>query len=343
MQNVNIFLSYCWKDSEIADDIFAYFKDKKNIILHRDSIDIGSWKSIKEYMQSINNMDYAILLISDSYLKSVNCMYEVLEVMRDRKYTEKVFPIVVNPEIYSPFSRIEYVKYWEGQFKSFSEKINEVEVQNQGPLNRDLKRYQDIASTIAEFLDVVADMNNPHVSDVKKRIEEKLIEVGAVETAKKQSENLFEQLGISQSRFTGEPTDLEINQFIKESYEQIINLLSKLSEQCISRYGNIQAQVEKVDNRTTIFRFYREGSLVRGLKVFLGSMYSSRDSIGISDATMYYGGNNNSWNGLYEAKVVDGELKLCVGLLGWNRDRAMNCQEVVADIWKNYIELYLER
>ena len=102
-------------------------------------------------------------------------------------------------------------------------------------------------------------------------------------------------------------------------------------------------QVEKIDTRTTIFRFYRAGSLVRGLKIFLASVYGLRDNIGVADATMYYGGSNNSWNGMYEVKVVDEELKLCATMSMWNRNQAMTCQEVVADIWKNYIQMYLER
>lgn len=343
MKDTNVFLSYCWADSEIADDIFNYFKNKKNIILHRDSIDIGPWKSIKEYMQTITNMDYVILLVSDAYLKSANCMYEVLEVMRDRKYKEKVFPVVVNPDIYNPFSRIEYVKHWEEQFKSFNEKINELEIQNQGPLNRDLKRYQDIASNMAEFLYVLSDMNNPHISDVKEKIENKLFEVGIVETDDEQSKNLLEQLGISQNKFIGGPTDLEINRFVKESYEQIIKMFLQLGEQCKERFGNVHVQVEKVNTRTTIFRFYRSGNLVRGIKIFLGNMFGSRDTIGVADATMYYGGSNNSWNGMYEAKVVDGELKLCATMSMWNRNQVMTCREVVADIWENYVQIYLER
>ena len=190
---------------------------------------------------------------------------------------------------------------------------------------------------------MVSDMNNPHISDVKKRIEDKLQKIGVVETDNRQSENIFEQLGISQNKFAGEPTDLEINQFVKTSYEQIISLFSQLGEQCKDRYGNVQVQVEKIDARTTIFRFYCEGSLIRGLKIFLGNMYGLRDTIGVVDATMYYGGSNNSWNGMYEAKVVDEELKLCATMSTWDRNQTMTCQEVVADIWKNYIQMYLER
>ena len=73
----NIFVSYCQKDSVYADNIDLYFKEK-DINIHRDIRDISNWKSIREYMNSIREMDYAILIITDNYLKSFNCMYDVL-------------------------------------------------------------------------------------------------------------------------------------------------------------------------------------------------------------------------------------------------------------------------
>ena len=112
---VNIFLSYCRNDSSEADRIYDYFKRNQNIELHRDKINIKKWGSIKEYMQSISNMDYTILLISDSYLKFANCIYEVLEVMRDRDYRDKIFPAVIYSGIYSPVIRAKYVKHWQDE------------------------------------------------------------------------------------------------------------------------------------------------------------------------------------------------------------------------------------
>lgn len=47
-------------------------------------------------------------------------------------------------------------------------------MQNLGRLNEDLKRVQDISSNVAEFPDVVLDMNNPNVEDVCIGIEENL-------------------------------------------------------------------------------------------------------------------------------------------------------------------------
>lgn len=174
MKQIDIFLSYCWKDSSVADSIYDYFSDNQEIKLHRDIFDIKKWDSIRMYMQSITNMDYMIIIISDAYLKSVNCMYEVLEIMRDRKYRDKIFPAVVHSEIYSPYTRIEYIKYWQEDFLKLQDSLKEINIQNLGKLNEDLKRRQDISSNIAEFLDVVSDMNNPNIEDVCIRIEEKL-------------------------------------------------------------------------------------------------------------------------------------------------------------------------
>ncbi len=343
LMKVNIFLSYCWKDSSEADRIYDYFKRNQNIELHRDKIDIKKWRSIKEYMQSISDMDYTILLISDSYLKSANCMYEVLEVMRDRNYKDKIFPAVIDSGIYDPIIRIDYVKYWEDEFIKLKEKLDGLSVQNLGSFPEDLKRRQDISSNIAEFLDVVSDMNNPNIADVCIGIEEKLSQKGFLGNKTSQisdANDLFATLGIP--KYNSEPSDLEINQFVRNSFNQIVKLLFQLCQQYQTQNAWVQVQIEQVDTRTVIYQFYRNGQLARGLKLFLSNTFGGgRENIGLSDNTMSFGGGN-SWNGMYDAKFIDGELKLYATMSLWNSQRAMTVEEVVADIWEHYIQLYLE-
>lgn len=344
MSKVQVFLSYCWNDSNIADEIYNHFKVNQNIELHRDTIDIGTWSSIKVYMQSIKNMDYTILLISDSYLKSANCMYEVLEVMRDRNYKDKIFPAVIDSGIYNPVTRAKYVKQWQDEFRELESTLKEISVQNLGKLNEDLKRRQDISSNIADFLDLVSDMNNPNIKDVCTQIEKRLNIKASFESKRMNDRNdLFATLGIQKTKYNSEPTDLEINQFLKESFAQITSLLSQLCQQYQERNRWIQVQIEQVDSRTMIYQFYKNGQLARGLKLFLSNMFGSgRENIGISDNTMSYGGGN-SWNGMYDAKVIDGELKLYATMSLMNSQKAMTAEEVVADIWEHYIQIYLER
>lgn len=174
---MEVFLSYCWSDDFVANEIYDYLKSNMDIELHRDKIDIGTWESIKAYMQSIPHMDYIILLISDSYLKSPNCMYEVLEVLRDRDYRNKIFPAVINTSIYNPITRANYVKYWQQQYDELNASLQGIELQNIGKLGEDLKRRQNIACNIADFLEVVSDMNNPEMENIKIVILEKLREL----------------------------------------------------------------------------------------------------------------------------------------------------------------------
>lgn len=112
IENVNIFLSYSWKDEELAEKIEQYFKDT-NVSIKRDKNNIEHWGSIRKYMDSIRDTDYVILIISDSYLKSVNCMYEINELMKDENYKNRIFPLVLEESIYKLEGRIEYIVYWE--------------------------------------------------------------------------------------------------------------------------------------------------------------------------------------------------------------------------------------
>lgn len=341
-----IFLSYCWNDSDEANRIYEYFINNQSIELHRDTIDIRKWGSIKEYMQSINDMDYTILLISDSYLRSANCMYEVLEVMRDRNYRDKIFPAVIYSGIYDPIIRIDYVKYWEDEFIKLKEKLDGLSVQNLGRLPEDLKRRQDISSNVADFLDVVSDMNNPNIEDVCVVIEEKLSQKGFLGNKNSQingTNDLFATLGIPKTKYSSEPTDLEINQFVKDSFNQVVKLLSQLCQQYQTQNTWMQVEIEQIDTRTVIYHFYKRGQLVRKFRVFLGSMWgSTREMIGVSDNVMPHG-NGDSWNGMYDPQFVDGELKLFATLSLFGNHKAMTIEEVVADIWEHYIQMYLER
>lgn len=229
---VEIFISYCWANESVAKTIYDHLHKKVN--LHLDKLDIGGWKSIKEYMQSIPQMDYTVLLISDAYLKSVNCMYEVLEVLRDRNYKDKIFPVVIDKSIYNPKARAEYVKYWQNQYADLKESLQGVDIQNIGRLGDDLKQRQDISSNVANFLDMVSDMNNPAVDDVCFIIEQKLSKNGLIQNSQPDlniplaETDSFSTMGIPKPQ--KKITELETNQFLVRNF----NVLRKKAKIFIS-------------------------------------------------------------------------------------------------------------
>lgn len=169
--NKTIFLSYNWHDKEIADRIDKHLSGIPGITVKRDIRDIGTWKSIRKFMEGIRQQDYAVLVVSGLYLKSKNCMFEVMEIMKEQQYRDRVFPAVVEHGIYEPLVRAGYIKYWQQECDKLEVSIKELEPEYITELAADLKQYKSIASSIGEFLNIVADMNNPDIQEVEVQIE----------------------------------------------------------------------------------------------------------------------------------------------------------------------------
>lgn len=344
MNEKNIFLSYCWADDKIANDICTAFENQKETKIHRDKIEIGSWRSIKEFMQSITQMDYVIMLISRKYLESDNCMYEVLETMRDRNYASKIFPVIIYDAIYDPTVRLGYVKFWQDKTKQFEKEFDGVEIQNLHTSTEILKHYHEIALHIDEFLGRIVDMNNPLVKDVPEKIKE-ILGINGQECTNELldfKEDMFKKIGIEKNYANSKPTDLEVNQFIDKSYKNIIFLFSRLCKKYENENSDITINCESIDSRNNLFQFYRSGNLVRGLKIYRSNMFGGTESIFISENSISFGGGH-SWNGQYDCKVSNGALKLFAAMSLGRNNEPMEAEDVVKDIWVNYIQIYLNR
>ncbi|MCB2360163.1 toll/interleukin-1 receptor domain-containing protein [Clostridium estertheticum] len=174
-----IFLSYCWKDEKPVDDIDNYFKIR-DVLFQRDKRDIEKWGSIKNYMKRIRKSGYAILVISDAYLKSKNCMYEVSELMKDENYKARILTVILDSvNIYNSIGRSEYIKYWNDEYKNLEEAIKNINDSiSTIKLSEDLKIIREIKDNIGEFMHIVADFNNPGIDDIHKDIAIKLRDIG---------------------------------------------------------------------------------------------------------------------------------------------------------------------
>lgn len=167
---VSIFVSYCQKDRVYADEIDSYFKDT-NVNIVRDIREISSFNSIRQYMKSIRDMEYAILIITDNYLKSFNCMFEVMEVMKEKGFENKIFPLLYETSIYLPIERIKYINFWQNEYNKLDTELNSINRIDSISISKNLKEIREIKSTMDDFLALVSDMNNPKITDVYKEIE----------------------------------------------------------------------------------------------------------------------------------------------------------------------------
>lgn len=169
---VHLFLSYSWADSELANSIDTELSDC-GIDVKRDIRDVGAWTSIKSFMSSIKNQDYAVVVISKSYLRSPNCMYEVMELLSTSQYKERILSIVTpDADVYNPISKAVYIKYWEDEAKRLEEAIRPLKLENSAELTLELRKYRSIERTIASFLDLISDKNNPKIVNAVREIKE---------------------------------------------------------------------------------------------------------------------------------------------------------------------------
>lgn len=157
-----IYISYAWnQESEaIADSIEAEFL-KRGVRIIRDKNDLGYKGRIKDFMEQIGRGKYVILVISNKYLRSENCMFELLQIFKNQDFYERIFPVVLDEvKIAKATDRLDLLKYWENEAKNLDQKIRELEeLANIQGVAEDLNLYTEIRNNISGLTNILKDIN----------------------------------------------------------------------------------------------------------------------------------------------------------------------------------------
>ncbi len=158
----SIYISYAWgSESEaIAEAIEKEFQ-KRGLRIIRDKNDLGYKGRIKTFMEEIGRGKYIILIISNKYLRSENCMFELLQIFRNRDFYERIFPVVLEEvKIAKAVDRLDLLKYWENETENLNAKIRELkELSNIQGVTDDLNLYTEIRGNIARLTHILKDIN----------------------------------------------------------------------------------------------------------------------------------------------------------------------------------------
>lgn len=154
-----LFISYTECDTPIVEIIENVVKDElgDKICISRYT-DLEYKDSFKAFMETIQDHDFVLTVVSDTYLRRQACMYEVGEILRDHRYSKKLLFIVLSEKerkyygkeapqkieanIYGgAVARLEYVNYWKekhemlkkamegvGDFEAVSEATKELQI-----------------------------------------------------------------------------------------------------------------------------------------------------------------------------------------------------------------------
>ncbi len=154
----NIFISYNWNLKESAQKLYDFLKFN-GYSPSMDDHNLRYKDKLSTFMESIRSSDFSILIISDEYLKSENCMTEVLHLLKDADFHKKVLPIRdSNLKIFKTSDRLKYLHYWNSQVREKEEMLKGLDQTNAIEELKKLRTAKYIQQNILDFLVEIADM-----------------------------------------------------------------------------------------------------------------------------------------------------------------------------------------
>lgn len=195
MGRKTIFISYTDADADVVDVIDTYLSDS-GYDVKRYIRDIGNYESIEQFMNGIRKQNFVVPIISDSYLRRINCMYEITQLIKDTDYPDRTFPVIIdlpksedrNYSFFDVLYRAEIIKHWEDETKNVKDYVASISPENRGELDFEIRRHSNYSQSIAEFLDwlksnlvgvvpsgITEDKKKQTALEVAKKIDEKMI------------------------------------------------------------------------------------------------------------------------------------------------------------------------
>jgi pterin-4a-carbinolamine dehydratase len=180
-----IFFSYAWGEEKekLVDQLYNSLKNDDKYELVRDKVNLGYKGLISDFMKTIGKGSFVVVVLSNKYLHSEYCMFELYELYRNSsletaKLLKKIYPIRLEElNLDSLDAWGELSNYWQDQF----EKIEKLGI-------RFPERYRKIKSinnelgALLEFLRDINALTVPMLSkddfaEIKKAIKDRVSEL----------------------------------------------------------------------------------------------------------------------------------------------------------------------
>ncbi len=162
LSKYEIFVSYAWggESEKIVNKLDTTLQEK-GILIVRDKRDLGFKGIITDFMNRIGKGKGIVVVVSDKYLKSPYCMYELLEIYRNLEFTERIFPIVMgDANIFEPLPRLQYLKYWRDKKEELDAAIKGFGADAITVIGDDYKIYKRVFDNFGEVVNILKDINS---------------------------------------------------------------------------------------------------------------------------------------------------------------------------------------
>ena len=165
-----VFISYNWGSDAIADELEAALLPYATVL--RDKSSLQPWGDLRSFMNSIRDQDYVVLIISDKYLHSTACLYEVLQLMKDDGWDKRAMYLVTDDahRLYDVVEQVNYINCWVEKAQELRDKLALADLAATAEQAKELKKLEMIKLNIGDFMSRVRDRSNPSVQDGIKAI-----------------------------------------------------------------------------------------------------------------------------------------------------------------------------
>jgi tetratricopeptide (TPR) repeat protein len=155
----SIFISYNHSTTSLSEDLHKKLAADGFTVV-RD-IQVGFTENFTEFMKKIRQTDYALLLINEPYLKSINCMFEITEILKDDEYKKRILPLVMEgTTFYQAQDITEYIVHWKQKKEQLTQSAKQLDPANMTAHTFDAKRIDRILTDLDIFLNELRQMNH---------------------------------------------------------------------------------------------------------------------------------------------------------------------------------------
>jgi tetratricopeptide (TPR) repeat protein len=147
-----IFISYSWKDQDIANKIY-HDLSMVGFEVIKDNHTLKYTQDISDFMTKISVADYAVVVISESYLTSANCMIEMLQLKNTNELWKKILPIVDEQlSLSSLTERARFIDYWQQRTADIKRALKDINPENIPDSIKEMRIHEEITQNIDNFI-----------------------------------------------------------------------------------------------------------------------------------------------------------------------------------------------
>jgi hypothetical protein len=171
LSDKKIYFSYAWANDgetheEIVEQLYDFLKQNGYQVI-RDKVDLGYCGLISNFMKEIGKGDLIVVVISDKYVRSPYCMFELYEIARNNKFDKSLFSQTVLPirvdrhiDFSKPRTLEDIFNFWEKEEKQWAELVKKHANKISSEQFKRYERIKLIHNHIGELGDWLQDMNS---------------------------------------------------------------------------------------------------------------------------------------------------------------------------------------